>query len=89
MGGYLDVHSSSVSFVVGGHFGGGVGVADTLDFGLPGVYCSLEVVDAASGFSKTLVGDGASSLNGRDEAVSDGSCCVGEFVVFHAEEGRS
>ncbi len=85
----MDVHPSSVSLVVGWHLGCWVGVLDMADFGLPGVYCSLEVVDAAPGFGETLVGNGAASLDRRDEAVRNGSCRVGEVVVFHVEEGLS
>ena len=89
MGGHLDVHPSSVSLVVGWHLGCWVGVLDMADFGLPGVYCSLEVVDAASGFGKTLVGNSAASPDCQDEAVCDGSRGVGEVIVLHVEEGLS
>ena len=85
----MDVHSSSVSFEAGWHFGGGVVVSDAADFGLPCMYRSLELVDAASGFCEALVGDCGTALDCRDEAVSDGSCGVGEGVILHAEDGRS
>ncbi len=89
MGGHLDVHLSSVLLVVGQHLGGVVGASDVLDFGFPGVYCPVELVDASVGFGEALVGDGAALLDRRDEAMGDGSGCVGEVVVLHAEEGRS
>jgi len=38
---------------------------------------------------EALVGNCAAALDRRDEAMSDGSCGVGEGVVLHAEEGRS
>ena len=85
----MDVHPSSVSFVASWYFGGGVVDSDAADFGFPCMYCSLELVDAASGFHEALVGDCAAALNRHDETVSDGSCGVSEGVVLHAEDGRS
>ena len=85
----MDVHLSSVLLVVGQHLGGVVGASDVLDFGFPGVYCPVELVDASAGFGDTLVGDGAASPDCRDEAVCNGSCCVSEVVVLHVEEGLS
>ena len=85
----MDVHSSPVSLIVGRHLGGSAGNPDAADFGFPGMHCSLEVVDAASGFGKMLVGNGAASPDCRDEAVCDGSHGVGEVVVLHVEEGLS
>ncbi len=85
----MDVHSPSVSFVVGWHLGHPMGIPNATDFGLPGVHGSLEVVDVASSFGEVLVGDSAASLDCCDEAVCDGPRGVGEVVVFHVEEGLS
>ncbi len=85
----MDVHLPSVSLVVGWHLGGFASDLDVADFGFPGVYRPLEVVDVASGFGKALVGNGAASPDCRDEAVCDGLRCVGEVIVLHAEEGLS
>ena len=85
----MNVHSSSVLLEAGQHLGGFVGALDVMYFGFSSVNCSVELVDAASGFGEALVSDGAALLDCRDEAVGDGPCCVGEVVVLHAEEGRS
>ena len=85
----MDVHSPSVTFIVGRHFGGGVVVSDAADFSFPCVHHPLELVDPSPGLCEALVRGGASTLDRCEEAVGDGSCCVGEGVVLHAEEGRS
>ena len=85
----MNVHSPSVSLKVGWHFGVRAAVSDVANFGLSGVYCSIELIDAVPGLSKTLVGDGGAPSDCRDEAVCDSPCCVGEVIVLHAEEGLS
>ena len=87
--GHLDVHSSAVAFEVGWHFGVSIAIPNAADFGLAGVYCSGELVDAASCLNEALVGKGGAALYGRDEAICDGVHGVGEVVVLHAEDGLS
>ncbi len=62
VGGHLDVHSPAVAFEVRWHLGVSVAVLDTPDFGLTGVYRSSELVNAASGLTEALVGEGGASL---------------------------
>ena len=89
VGGYLDVHPSSVVLEFGWHFGVSVAVSKAADLTFVGVYCPGELVDAAAGFGEPLVGDGCALLYCRDEAICDGMCSVGEIVVLHVEDGFS
>ena len=85
----MDIDSSPVSLESGGYLDVGVVASDVADFGFPRMYRSLELVDPSPGLCEALVSDGASAVDRRNEAVSDGSCRVGEGVVLHVEEGRS
>ena len=56
VGRYLDVCPSSIALKVRQHFGASIVVLDAADLGLLGVHSSGELVDAASGLGKALVG---------------------------------
>ncbi len=58
VGGHLDVHSSPISLKLGGHVGVPVAIPKVADFTFVGVYCPVELVDAAAGFGEALVGEG-------------------------------
>jgi len=89
VGGHLNVHSSSIAFVLWWHLGVCVAISDAADFGLAEVYGPVELVDLVACFCKLLVGDGGAAAYCRDEAICNGTRCVGEVVVLHMEDGFS
>ena len=75
-----------VAFEGRGHLHISCPVLEMVDFGFAGVYSSCELIDAAVGFSKALVGGCCLLVHHGDKAVDNGMHGVLEVAtVIHAE----